>query len=752
MAAWSSLRRLARRALALAFAPGLGLALAAGAAAAGAASPTTERDPARWVNPFIGTDGTGHVTPAAAVPFGMVMPGPDHADRGWSFASGYQWRAPQVLGFSNTHISGAGIPELGDVLLMPVQGEPWGPDTASFAAAPDKAREAASPGHYTVRLPAHGVTVELTATPKVALHRYRFDRGGTVQVLVDLQHGLHFVDGPRVTRADAQVDAVRGEVHGTVWSRNWVEREASFVLRFDRPVARVQTVAPRPGELAPRWLLSFELGAARVLHARVALSTVSVAGARANLATADGLGFDAARAQARRDWNALLGRLQLDAPPREKRILYSALYRSLVHPSDIADADGRVRGPAGRVIAAPGGRYYSTLSLWDTFRGVHPLLTLVAPERVGGIVQTMLAHHAEMGYLPLWAAWGRETHTMIGNPALPVIAEAVAKGLHRATHGPASGFDAAAALRAMVETSTRERPGAPPWAQRGWAELDRHGYLPFDRVPGESVSLTAELGIGDDAVARVARALGDEATAARFAQRAAGWRHLWDAQTQQMRGKDSQGRWREPFDPLVPTSPMNNPGDYTEANAWQYTPTPALHDVAGFVQALGGEAALEAWLDRFFATPSLGTNKFLGQEALIGQYAHGNEPSHHIAWLYAFTARPDKGHALLRRIAREFYGDGPDGLIGNDDCGQMGAWRVLAALGLYPVMPSRGEWVLAPPLVRQARLVVPGQPVLVLQGGDAVPAGAVPRLDGRALSPRGTPHPELLRGGVLRWR
>lgn len=754
------LRRLARHAVALI----VGVTMTVGTAAA-AVPGATERDPARWVNPFIGTDGTGHVTPAAAVPFGMVMPGPDHADRGWSYSSGYQWRAPQVLGFSNTHISGAGIPELGDVLLMPVQGEPWGPDTATFATAPDrahdavspdKALEAASPGYYTVRLPAHGVTVELTATPKVALHRYTFtrhtDRRGRVQVLVDLQHGLHFVDGPRVTRAQAQVNAARGEVHGTVWSRNWVEREASFVLRFDRPVARVQTVAPRPGERAPRYLLSFDLGTARVLHARVALSTVDVAGARANLATARGIGFDAARAQARRDWNALLGRLQLDAPPREKRILYSALYRSLVHPSEIADADGRVRGPAGRVITAPGGRYYSTLSLWDTFRGVHPLLTLVAPERVAGMVETMLAHHAQMGYLPLWTAWGRETHTMIGNPALPVIAEAVAKGLHRATPGLSRGFDAAAALRAMVETSTRERPDAPPWAQRGWAVLDEHGYLPFDRVPGESVSLTAELGIGDDAVARVARALGDEATATRFAQRAGGWRQLWDAQTQQLRGKDSQGRWREPFDPLVPTSPMNNPGDYTEANAWQYTPTPALHDVEGFIAALGGEAALEAWLDRFFATPSLGTNQHLGQEALIGQYAHGNEPSHHIAWLYTFTARPDKGHALVRRIARDFYGDGPDGLIGNDDCGQMGAWRVLAALGLYPVMPSRGEWVLAPPLVRQARLVVPGLPVLVLQGGDAVPAAAVPRLAGRALSPRGTPHAELRRGGVLQWR
>jgi predicted alpha-1,2-mannosidase len=722
-----------------------GLIVLAWALVPAGAAAAADRDPARWVNPFIGTDGTGHVTPAAAVPFGMLMPGPDHADRGWSTSSGYQWRAPQVLGFSNTHISGAGIPELGDVLLMPVQGRPWGPATASFATAPDKRREAASPGFYTVRLPAHGVTVSLTTTPKVALHRYRFDRGGPVQVLVDLQHGLHFVEGPRVERAEWRLDEQTGELSGTVWSRNWVEREASFVLRFDRPVQRLQRLDARPGDKAPRLLLDFDLASSRTLHARVAMSTVDVAGARANLATAAALDFDRARQRARADWNALLGRLQLSAPPREKRILYSALYRSLVHPSDIADADGRVRGPTGQVIAAPGGRYYSTLSLWDTFRGVQPLHTLLVPERVPGIVQTLLAHHREMGYLPLWTAWGRETHTMIGNPALPVIADALAKGLD-------TGVDRAEALRAMVETSTRERPQAPPWAQRGWADLDRFSYLPFDRVPGEAVSLTLELGIGDDAVARVARQLGDEATARRFAERAGGWRHLWDTTTQQMRGKDSAGRWREPFDPLVPTSPMNNPGDYTEANAWQYTPTPALHDVAGFVQALGGEAALEAWLDRFFSTASLGDNKHLGQEAMIGQYAHGNEPSHHIAWLYSFTARSDKGHALVRRIARDFYGDGPDGLIGNDDCGQMGAWRVLASLGLYPVMPSRGEWVLAPPLVQEARLVVPGRPALVLRGRDTVPAGAVPHLGSRALAPRGTPHAELLRGGVLQWR
>ena len=692
----------------------------------------------RYVDPFIGTDGTGHVMPGASMPWGMVAPSPDMATTGWSYTSGYQYRTPTMLGFSNTHISGAGIPELGDVLLQPAVGTRWSADTTDFAGKYDKASEAAHPGYYTVKLPAHGVTVELTSTSRVAFHRYTFSDDGRVQVLLDLQHGLLYGDGPRVKSAQSMVDAKTGEVSGTVHTRGWTDREASFVVRFDRPIVAQQQLPPKPGELAPRYLLEFDLGDRRVLEARVALSTVDVAGARRNLATADGLVFDTARAQADSAWNSLLGRIEIEADARTRRIFYSALYRTLLHPSDIADVDGRVRGPRGEVLQAPGGRYDSTFSLWDTFRAVHPLYTLVYPERVTGFVTTMLAHHRQQGYLPLWTAWGRETHTMIGNPALPVIADAVAKGF--------GGFDRNEALRAMVESSTQERPGVPAWAQSSWQLYLRYGYLPFNLEDGEAVSKTMEHGYGDDAVARVARAVDDTATAESFSRRADGWKRLFDPSTRVVRGKDSQGRWREPFDPLRPTSPLNNPGDYTEANAWQYTATPALHDPLGFRDVLGGPQGLEDWLDTFFSLPMPNPDKHLGQEAMIGQYAHGNEPSHHIAWLYSYTAAPEKGERLIERIAREFYTDRPDGIIGNDDCGQMSAWLVFATLGFYPVQPASGTYVAGVPLVPSARIHFAAARTLFIERASA--GGAT--LNGKPVPRTAIPHAALVAGGTLR--
>ena len=709
------------------------LVLAACALNAAAAEPLT-----RYVDPFIGTDGTGHVMPGASMPWGMVAPSPDMATTGWSYTSGYQYRTPTLLGFSNTHISGAGIPELGDVLLQPAAGARWSASTTDFAGKYDKASEAAHPGYYTVKLPGHGVTVELTATSRVAFHRYTFSDDGRVQVLLDLQHGLLYGDGPRVKSAQSMVDAHAGEVSGTVHTRGWTDREASFVVRFDRPIVAQQQLPRQPGELAPRYLLEFDLGDRRVLEARVALSTVDVAGARRNLATADGLAFDTARVQADSAWNALLGRLEIEADARTRRIFYSALYRTLLHPSDIADVDGRVRGPRGEVIQAPGGRYDSTMSLWDTFRAVHPLYTLVYPERVTGFITTLLAHHRQQGYLPLWTAWGRETHTMIGNPALPVIADAVAKGF--------GGFDRNEALRAMVETSTQERPDAPAWAQTSWQLYLRYGYLPFDLEKGEAVSKTMEHGYGDDAVARVARAVGDTATAESFSRRADGWKLLFDPTTRVVRGKDSQGRWREPFDPLRATSPLNNPGDYTEANAWQYTATPALHDPLGFRDMLGGPRGLEDWLDTFFSLPMPNPDKHLGQEAMIGQYAHGNEPSHHIAWLYSYTAAPEKGERLIERIVREFYTDRPDGIIGNDDCGQMSAWLVFATLGFYPVQPASGTYVAGLPLVPSARIhFVTGRTLLIERASSG---GAT--LNGKPVPRTAIPHTALVAGGTLR--
>jgi len=690
------------------------------------------------VDPFIGTDGTGHVVPGATVPFGMVFPSPDNADHGWAYSGGYQFRDRRILGFSNTHHSGAGIPELGDVLLQPHQGWDWTDRTTDFSAT--KSGEQAHPGYYRVHLAEHGVTVELTATRTVALQRYRFDRAGHAQVLVDLQHGLHYVEGPTVL--EAQTTPLTDGLRGTLYRHNWVDRQVSFVVRFDHPIRARHVLPPRDGEKAPRIVYDFDLGLSKDLIARIALSTVDEDGAQRNLASAHTLSFAAARVAADREWNGLLDRVRIEAPLPFQRLFYSALYRTLQHPSDIADVDGRVRGPRGIVLHAPGGVYYSTLSLWDTFRASHPLFTLVVPERVPGFVNTLIAHQQQMGYLPIWTSWGQETYCMIGNPSLPVIADALAKGFDR---DGAISMDAA--LTAMLASSTNDRPNAPEWAQRGWSVLNQYGYLPFDRQTGESVSLTSEFGVGDAALASVARQAGRTDLAESFGRRATSWQQLLDPETRTLRGRDSAGGWRVPFDPVVATSPLRNPGDYTEANAWQYTATPALHDPIGFRDRLGGEAGLEQWLDQFFSLPIPNPDPLLGQEALIGQYAHGNEPSHHVTWLYAFTAAPEKGQQLREQIVRDFYSTRPDGIVGNDDVGQMSAWLVFAALGFYPAQPFSGQYVTGSPLVDSAVLNLgSGRPLRISGHGMQV------TLNDRPVVRTALPHAVLAAGGELHFQ
>ena len=698
------------------------------------------------VDPFIGTAGTGHTFPGASVPFGMVAPSPDTADSGWDSASGYQYHAPRIMGFSNTHMSGTGIGELGDVLLQPAAGDRWSEQTADFSSAYDKASEQAHPGYYAVALRELGVRVELTATPRVALQRYTFDRPGRVQVLVDLTHVIHFLPGPRMTRADSVVDPA-GSVSGSAHLKNWTERELGFFVQFDHPIVAVKTLQQADGENGARYLLSFDLRGQRQLEARIALSTVDAAAARDNLRAAGALRFDAVRRAADQTWEQLLGRVRIDAPARQQRIFYTALYHAFLHPSDIADADGRVRGPDGVIVAASGGHYYSTLSLWDIARADIPLIALVAPERIDGIVTSLLEHAQAQGYLPLWTVWGGETWCMIGNPALPVIAHAIADGFH--------GFDRRAALAAMIATSTQARPGAPPGAQRDWDTYEKYGYLPYDQVDGESVSKTLEYGWGDDAVARVARSAGDEALAARFTARAQGYHRLFDPETQTMRGRSAAGAWRTPFDPVTATSPLNNPGDYTEADAFQYTVAVGLYDPPGLIALFGGPTKAADWLDRFLATPSPVSDRYLGQEGVIGQYAQGNEPSHHVAYLYDWTNRPWTGHALIARVARQFYTDAPDGLPGNDDAGQMSAWYVLSTLGIYPVIPASGDFALGAPQVAHARVNLPGGRQLVIRAdgfGPEHPWAQRATLRARPVDPVAISFRELTRGGTLRFQ
>lgn len=702
------------------------------------AKPSSDR--AAMVDPFIGTDGTGHTFPGPSRPFGMIQPGPDNADNGWEFTSGYQYRAPRIIGFSQNRASGTGIPELGDLLLQPsVQRRD---DLASTYA---KSSEVARPGYYAVTLAENGVRVELTSTLRSAFHRYRFTESGRVWLLVDLQHGLTFLTDQQPVQSVANSFSERG-FEGEAIRKNWTTRHVAWSVEFNQPIAAVETLPPRPRDAAPRYMVAFDLGDAREVLVRIGLSTTDRAGARRNRDERGGWAFDAVVAESRNEWDDLLGRVEIDAPARQRRIFHTALYHAFLHPSVISDVDGRWRGPDGKIRQAEQGLRYSTLSLWDSFRAAHPLYTLLAPERVNDFVTTLLDHFDAVGRLPKWPIWGAETGAMIGEPALPVIADAWAKGFR--------GFDGGLALAAMVATSTDDaRPVySGDDALSLWSIYDRFGYYPFDLVGGEAVSRSLEAGIGDAATARMASMLGDAPLAQRFSDRARNWRKLIDPESGLARGRDSAGRWRKPFDPLRPTSPLNNPGDYTEANAWQYTWTPALHDPEGLIEAVGGRGAFRAMLDRFFfELASHDGWAYLGQEAMIGQYAHGNEPSHHVAWLYAYTDAPERGHQLVTRIARESYRDAPNGIIGNDDAGQMSAWHVFATLGIYPVTPASGSYVAGVPLAKRAIVRTPKRPQLTIERigtGDRLSRVS---LRGCNLPPTMLRHADLVGGGTLRF-
>lgn len=689
-------------------------------------------EPVDHVDPFIGTDGTGHTFPGPSRPFAMVQPGPDNADSDWAFTSGYQYRAPQIIGFSQNRASGTGIPELGDVLLQPSQTR-----RDDFASRYAKDSERATPGYYAVTLADNGVRVELTSSLRTAFHRYSFDKGGRVWVLADLQHGLTFMTDRQPVRSN-DVRMTKYGFEGVQQRTNWTRRTVAFSVAFDHPVAEVIALPPRATDAAPRFLLAFDLNGGRVLQAKIGLSTADIAGARLNRKEIGGWNFAQVAAESKAEWNRLLGRVRIDGPPQQQRIFTTALYHAFLHPSVVSDRDGRWRGPDGKIRKAAKGLRYSTFSLWDSFRAAQPLYTLLVPERVDDFANSLLDYADATGRLPIWPIWGGETGTMIGEPALPVLADIWAKGFR--------GFDGKRALATMVATASEDA------ALSQWSIYDRYGYYPYDKVEGEAVSRTLEAGIGDDAVARMAQFLGDGATAQRFRMRAQGWRKLIDPETRLARGRDSEGNWRTSFDPLKPTSPLNNPGDYTEANAWQYSWTPALFDPQGLGEAMGGAAHFRQMLDRFFfeLKPSSGA-EYLGQEAMIGQYAHGNEPSHHIAWLYAFTDSPETGHQLVRRIASDFYKDSPDGIIGNEDAGQMSAWYIFATLGFYPVQPASAQYVAGIPLAGRAHIRVPGRPALdIIREGSGDRLGNV-ALDGAPLTPTTIAHRRLVRGGKLKF-
>jgi predicted alpha-1,2-mannosidase len=687
-------------------------------------SPKHLPDYTKYVNPFIGTQGTGHTFPGPCMPFGMVQPGPDNVDNGWNYTSGYQYNDSVILGFSQTRANGTGISEFGDILLQPFVEN----NSNYFGYTYSKASEKASPGYYSVTL-SNKVKVELTCSERVAFHQYNYP-SSNAKVLVDLQHGLRFLTDSLVLESNVKIENNR-TISGYCHTKNWVDRKYYFTIHFNHSFTNAKLLPRKAKEAAPRYVLAFSLPS-KVLQVKIALSTVSVAGAKNNLQQElPDWDFSATVAHAKATWNKHLSRIDIQASLKQKQIFYSCLYRLCIQPSNIADVDGKYRGADDSVRIAKNGEYYSTLSLWDTYRAAHPLYTLIVPERVNGFINTMIEHSKAAGFLPIWTAWGKDNYCMIGNHAIPVIADAYLKGF--------TGFNAEEALRQMIQSTTQNHINS------NWTLLNRYGYYPIDSLDNEAVSRTLEHGVDDYCIAVMADKMGKKTIANQYYKRASYYKNLYDSVTKQMRGKDSKGKWRAPFNALMATSPMNNPGDYTEANAWQYFWTPAQYDVEGIIQLLGGKHKFTAHLDSFFTIKASNPNKHLGQEAMIGQYAHGNEPSHHIAYLYMFSTKPERTGELITQICNSFYNNTSTGMIGNDDCGQMSAWYIFSVLGFYPVNPVSGNYVIGKPQVTSATIYLPNSKKLLIQNTGKTSMV----MNGKVLNKYKISHKAVLRGGQL---
>ncbi len=642
------------------------------------------------VDPFIGTAAHGHTHPAATLPFGMVQAGPETRLEGWDGSSGYHWSDEYIYGFSHTHLSGTGIPDYGDILLMPGTGEVvWenGADgEPGYRSRFRHGREEAAPGYYAVHLDDPGVEVTITVTPRAALHRYTFPEAGPAHVILDLVHR------DPVTRAHLDIVSDT-EIVGYRFSSSWArDQRVYFAMRFSHPFRGAvlnlneafdpNAVGSSATGHRVKAAVTFGALAGEPLLVKVALSGVDIEGARRNLEQEiPDWDFERVRAAAEAAWSAELGKVEVTGGSRaQRRTFYTALYHAFLAPNLFSDVDGRYRGLDGEVHPSAGHDVFTVFSLWDTFRAAHPLYVLLQPERTGDFIRTMLLHYRQGGRLPVWELAGNETDTMIGYHAVPVIVDAWMKGLR--------DFDASLALEAMVASAEGDHFGLPAYR--------RYGYIPSDEA-GESVSRTLEYAYDDWCIARFAEALGETETAARFDRRAQSWKNVFDPATGFMRAKVG-AHWFEPFDPREVNF------NYTEANAWQYSFF-VPHDVDGLMTAMGGPEAFAARLDSLFEAPTETTGREQADiTGLIGQYAHGNEPSHHMAYLYAWAGQPWQTARRVRRILDGLYTDRPDGLPGNEDCGQMSAWYVFSALGLYPVIPGSTQYVLGTSLFPLARI------------------------------------------------
>ena len=641
-----------------------------------------------YVDPLIGSGGHGHVFVGASVPFGMVQLGPTSISQSWDWCSGYHQDEASVIGFSHTHLSGTGIGDMFDITVMPITGEVTyargsleEPESGLWSLA-DRSQEIARPGYYAVSLSRYDIKAELTATPRVGMHRYTFPESEEAAIVIDLENGGCW-DRTTETYMKAEGD---NRIVGYRRSRGWAANQwVYFVAEFSKPFA--QFTLHDPNNMYGR--AHFTTTQGEQILMKVAISPVSIEGARLAMQTEQpGWDFDATYQKATRAWDEELARIRIETDcERTKRIFYTAMYHTLMAPALFSDVDGKYRAADGNIYHSNTPRY-TNFSLWDTYRAKQPLMTIIQSERAGQFVASMVDIFDKQGDLPVWHLWGNETNCMVGDPAIPVVADAIVKGL--------KGFDPEHAFEAIKQTAASQ--------ERGKELRHTYGYIPCN-LYNEAIAYDMEYALADGAAANAAQVLGRKEDHEHFTRMSHSYRTYFDPSTGFIRGVDDKEEFNATFSPYYAS---HRTTDYCEGNAWQYTWL-VPHDIEEYALMFGSSEACLARLDSLFdASSVLEGDASPDISGMIGQYAHGNEPSHHILYLYAMLGEPHKTAERVRQVLAEQYRDLPDGLSGNEDMGQMSAWYILSALGLYEVEPASGRYWFGSPIIDRAQLTVEG--------------------------------------------
>jgi len=632
-----------------------------------------------YVNTFIGTGGHGHTYPGATLPYGMMQLSPDTRLEGWDGCSGYHYSDNHIYGFSHTHLSGTGISDYGDVLLMPTNEIIFnnGSDgEKGYKSAFSHDNEVATPGYYAVHLDDTNIDVSLSVSQRSGMHQYVFPKGAKQVVILDLAH--------RDRVLDAEIFIEKNQfVSGRRFSRAWAnEQRLFFDIAFSRPFTNITLLDGKTTGGNVKAAFEFDESTTNILEVEVGISAVDKAGAYKNrIAELKDKAFDQLREEADAIWEKQLNKIVVETYKESDMYnFYSALYHTMIAPNLYQDVDGRYRGMDMEIHEDLDNDYYTVFSLWDTYRAAHPLYTIIEQERTNDFINTFLNKYDEGGIMPIWDLSANYTGCMIGYHAVPVIADAYLKGIR--------GYDVDKAFKAMKHSAVQDKLGLESYKSTG--------YVPVEAEP-ESVSKTLEYAYDDWTIATMAKALGNEEDYKTFIQRAQHYKNVYDPETKFMRGR-LNNKWFAPFDPYEVNF------NYTEANSWQYS-FYVPQDVSGHIQLMGGKAQYEQMLDELFAAKAETSGRDQSDiTGLIGQYAQGNEPSHHMAYLYNFVNKPYKTQAMIRKILEEQYANAPDGISGNEDCGQMSAWYIFSALGFYPVTPGSNEYIIGSPVVKSATI------------------------------------------------